>query len=288
MLKKLSSLAVVGLASLVLVACGSRQNTQSNWEKVKEAGTLKVATPGTLYPTSYYNDDKKLVGYEIDMMNEIGKRLNLKIKYQEIGVAEAFTAVDSGKVDVSVNNFDTTKERLKKYHFSLPYKYSVGGMIVRADGSSQITAKDLSDWNGKKAGGGAGTQYMKIAEKQGAEPVIYDNVTNDVYLRDVSTGRTDFIPNDYYTQVVAVKYITKQYPDIKVKMGDVKYNPTEQGIVMRKSDDSLKKKLDSVIKEMKKDGTLKKISEKYYAGQDLTKAAADTKNLPVIDVSRVK
>lgn len=288
MLKKMRTLAILGLASLALAACGNSQNSKTNWEKIKEAGTLKVATPGTLYPTSYYDDNKKLVGYEIDMMNEIGKRLDLKIDYQEIGVAEAFTAVDSGKVDVSVNNFDTTKERLKKYNFSIPYKYSVGGMIVRADGSSDISAKDLSDWKGKKAGGGAGTQYMKIAEKQGAEPVIYDNVTNDVYLRDVSTGRTDFIPNDYYTQVVAVKYITKQYPDIKVKMGDVKYNPTEQGIVMSKSDKSLKKQLDKVIKEMKADGTLKKISEKYYGGQDLTKPESGTEDLPVIDVSDIK
>ena len=288
MLKKMRTLAILGLAGLVLAACGNSQNSKTNWEKIKEAGTLKVATPGTLYPTSYYDDNKKLVGYEIDMMNEIGKRLDLKIDYQEIGVAEAFTAVDSGKVDVSVNNFDTTKERLKKYNFSIPYKYSVGGMIVRADGSSDISAKDLSDWKGKKAGGGAGTQYMKSAEQQGAEPVIYDNVTNDVYLRDVSTGRTDFIPNDYYTQVVAVKYITKQYPDIKVKMGDVKYNPTEQGIVMSKSDKSLKKQLDKVIKEMKADGTLKKISEKYYGGQDLTKPESGTEDLPVIDVSDIK
>ena len=140
MLKKMRTLAILGLAGLVLAACGNSQNSKTNWEKIKEAGTLKVATPGTLYPTSYYDDNKKLVGYEIDMMNEIGKRLDLKIDYQEIGVAEAFTAVDSGKVDVSVNNFDTTKERLKKYNFSIPYKYSVGGMIVRADGSSDFSA----------------------------------------------------------------------------------------------------------------------------------------------------
>lgn len=67
----------------------------------------------------------------------------------------------------------------------------------------------------------------------------------------MSTGRTDFIPNDYYTQVIAVKYITAQYPDIKVKMGTAKYNPTEY-IVMSKKDDTLKKKLDQVIEEGKK------------------------------------
>lgn len=283
-MKKLLTSALL-LSSLVLVACSNTAEKQTEWERVKEAGVLKVATPGTLYPTSYYDDEKELVGYEIDMLEEIGERLDLEIEYQEIGVAEAFTAVDSGKVDISVNNFDTTPERLEKYNMSVPYKYSIGGMIVREDGSSNIEAADLSDWKGKKAGGGAGTQYMKIAEKQGAEPVIYDNVTNDVYLRDVSTGRTDFIPNDYYTQVIAVKFITAQYPDIKVKMGTAKYNPTEQAIVMSKKDDSLKKKLDAVIEEMKADGTLKEISEEYYAGQDLTKQEEGVEDLPVVDTS---
>lgn len=293
MFKKVLTATLV-VSSLALAACSSGTSTASSkasatqWEKIQEAGVLKVATPGTLYPTSYHDDADKLTGYEIEMLDEIGKRLDIKVEYQEIGVAEAFTAVDSGKVDIAVNNFDTTKERLEKYNFSIPYKYSIGGMIVREDGSSGIEAADLSDWKGKKAGGGAGTQYMKLAEKLGAEPVIYDNVTNDVYLRDVSTGRTDFIPNDYYTQVIAVKYILQQFPDIKVKMGTPKYNPTEQGIVMSKADTSLKEKLDEALKSMKEDGTLKAISEKYYAGQDLTEPEEGVENLPVIDLANVK
>ena len=288
MLKKVLASALV-LSSLALAACSnttsnSDKATATEWERVQEAGVLKVATPGTLYPTSYHNDDKELVGYEIDMLNEIGKRLDLEIEYQEIGVAEAFTAVDSGKVDLSVNNFDMTEARKEKYNFSIPYKYSVGGYIVREDGSSGLEAADLSDWTGKKAGGGAGTQYMKLAEKLGAEPVIYDNVTNDVYLRDVSTGRTDFIPNDYYTQVIAIQWAKANFPDIKVKMGTAQYNPTEQGIVMSKANDSLKAKIDEALEAMKEDGTLKAISEKYYAGQDLSVPIENADKLPVIKV----
>lgn len=293
--KLLASLAALSAAVLVGCANTAKDNSSSSaaaeqtvWERVEEAGVLKVATPGTLFPTSYYNDKDELIGYEIDMMNEIGERLGVEVEFVEIGVAEAFTSVDSGKVDIAVNNFDTTPERLEKYNFSIPYKYSVGGMIVREDGSSGIEKADLSDWVGKKAGGGAGTQYMKIAQKQGAEPVIYDNVTNDVYLRDVSTGRTDFIPNDYFTQVVAVKFITAKFPDIKVKMGEAKYNPTKQGIVMSKADDSLKEKLDEAITAMKEDGSLKAISEKYYAGQDLTEPLEGFDDLPVVDTSDIK
>lgn len=289
--KSLATLAAVTF----LAACGSTaQNNASSpakttaWENIQKAGVIKVATPGTLYPTAYRNDKNELVGYEIDMMNEIAKRLNIKVEYTQIGVAEALTAVDSGKVDIAINNFTPTKERLEKYYFSETYKYSIGGMIVRADGSSNITAPDLSDWVGKKAGGGAGTQFMKITKKMGGVPVLYDNVTNDVYLRDVSTGRTDFVPNDYYTQVIAVKLMTAKFPDIKVKMGNVKYNPTESGIVMSKTDTSIKEKIDAVIKEMKADGTLKAISEKYYDGEDLTKPLENVEQYPVIDVSDVE
>ncbi|MBF0779570.1 MULTISPECIES: transporter substrate-binding domain-containing protein [unclassified Granulicatella] len=275
------------ISIFILGACSQNQpQTKTTWEKIQERGTLKVATPGTLFPTSYYNDKKELVGYEIEMLKEIGKRLNVSVEFVQIGVAEAFTSVDSGVVDIAVNNFDITKDRLNKYNMSEPYKYSVGGMIVREDGSSGLEKADLSDWKGKRAGGGAGTQYMKISEKLGAIPVIYDNVTNDVYLRDVHTGRTDFIPNDYFTQVVAVEWVKKAFPDIKVKVSSVQYNPTEQAIVMTKVDNSVKEKLDAVIQEMKKDGTLKQISEKYYAKQDLSKPIEHGKNLPVIDTSK--
>lgn len=75
---------------------------------------------------------------------------------------------------------------------------------------------------------------MKVAQKQGAELVTYDNVTGDVYLNDVANGRTDFIPNDYPAQKLFVDYMLSQNPNLNVKMSDVQYNPTEQGIVMNK------------------------------------------------------
>lgn len=71
-------------------------------------------------------------------------------------------------------------------------------MIVRQSDDSGI--KSLKDLKGKKAAGASTTSYMKVAKKFGAELVIYDNVTNDVYLEDVANGRTDVILNDYYLQ----------------------------------------------------------------------------------------
>lgn len=281
MLKKLYAVLALAL-SVFLVACSPKSTEETQWEKIEKAGVLKVATPGTYWPTSYHNDKDELVGYEIEMLNEIANRLGVKVEYTELAFAESFASVDNGSVDLFVNNLDATAERQEKYNLSTPYKYSVGGMIVRADGSSGIEKADLSDWKGKKAAGEAGTNYMKLAEKQGAELVTYDNVSGDVYLRDVDNGRTDFIPNDYYTQVLFVDLMKEQFPNIK--MGDAKYNPTEQAMVMSKADDSLKAKIDPIIEELKADGTLKKLSEKYYNGMDLTKPEEGADKLPVVSL----
>lgn len=288
-MKRHYALVGLGLAALTLSACSSNTSSQtSSWDKIEKKGVITVSTPKTYQPTSYMNDKNELVGYEVDMMKEVAKRLHVKVKFVETGFDQAFTSLDSGRVDLSINNFDITKKRTTKYNMSEPYKYGVGGLIVRADGTSGISKKDLSDWKGKKAAGAEGTESMKIAKKLGAKLVSYDNVSNDVYLNDVANGRTDFIPNDYPAQKLFVDFMKSQNPKMNIKMADVQYNPTEQGIVMSKNDDSLLKEINKTIKAMKNDGSLKKISETYYGGQDLTVPFGRDKKIPVIDTKDVE
>lgn len=288
-MKRHYALVGLGLAALTLSACSSNTSSQtSSWNKIEKKGVITVGTPKTYQPTSYMNDKNELVGYEVDMMKEVAKRLHVKVKFVETGFDQAFTSLDSGRVALSINNFDITKKRTTKYNMSKPYKYGVGGLIVRADGTSGISKKDLSDWKGKKAAGAEGTESMKIAKKLGAKLVSYDNVSNDVYLNDVANGRTDFIPNDYPAQKLFVDFMKSQNPKMNIKMADVQYNPTEQGIVMSKNDDSLLKEINKTIKAMKNDGSLKKISETYYGGQDLTVPFGRDKKIPVIDTKDVE
>ncbi|TWT12320.1 transporter substrate-binding domain-containing protein [Streptococcus sp. sy004] len=295
-MKKRNFLAMLGITAL-LAACSSQSSSnqsttstasesKTTWQLIQEKGELTVATPMTYQPTSYYNDKKELVGYEVDMMKEIAQRLKIKVKFVETGFDQAFSAVDSGRVDVSLNNLDITPDRLEKYNISEAYKYSVSGMIVRADGSSGISAKDLSDWKGKKAAGAAGTNFMKIAKKQGAELVTYDNVAGDVYLNDVANGRTDFIPNDYISQKLFVEAMKKENPDLNVMVSDVLYNPSQQGIIMSNKDDSLVDEIDRVLYDMKADGSLKKLAEQYY-GEDVSKPYESDQEIPTIDISDV-
>jgi len=117
----------------------------------------------------------------------------------------------------------------------------------------------------------------------GAELVVYDNVTNDVYMQDLVNGRTDVIVNDYYLQKMSVAAIKDKYP---VKINDGIYsNPYSTSFTFSSKNKTLQEKVNKAIKDMKEDGALTKISEKFLAGQDVTKKTkVDYTEIDISDV----
>ena len=261
------------MAFFLILAAGSGKNEadskDTGWEQIKDKGKIVVATSGTLYPTSYHDTDSgsdKLTGYEVEVVREAAKRLGLKVEFKEMGIDGMLTAVNSGQVDAAANDIDVTKDREKKFAFSTPYKYSYGTAIVRKDDLSGI--KTLKDLKGKKAAGAATTVYMEVARKYGAKEVIYDNATNEQYLKDVANGRTDVILNDYYLQTLALA----AFPDLNITIHpDIKYMPNKQALVMKKSNEALQKKMNEALKEMSKDGSLTKLSKQFFNKADVSK-----------------
>ncbi|ARD55025.1 transporter substrate-binding domain-containing protein [Bacillus safensis] len=276
---------VVSAFILIMSACsqsGSSQSGDTKWDEIKKKGKIVVATSGTLYPTSYHdtsNGKDQLTGYEVEVVKEAFKRLDVKVEFKEMGYDGMLSAINSGQVDAAANDIDITDDRKDKFAFSTPYKYSYGTAIVRKDDLSGI--KTLKDLKGKKAAGAATTIYMDVARKYGAKEVIYDNATNEQYLKDVANGRTDVILNDYYLQTLALA----AFPKLNITIHpDLKYMPNEQGFVMKKDNKELQKELNRVLGDMKKDGTMKKISEKFFNHADVSKKIdADVED---VDISK--
>ncbi|MCM2990078.1 transporter substrate-binding domain-containing protein [Bacillus safensis] len=283
--KSIWIMLVVSACILIMSACsqsGSSQSGDTKWDEIKKKGKIVVATSGTLYPTSYHdtsNGKDQLTGYEVEVVKEAFKRLNVKVEFKEMGYDGMLSAINSGQVDAAANDIDITDDRKDKFAFSTPYKYSYGTAIVRKDDLSGI--KTLKDLKGKKAAGAATTIYMDVARKYGAKEVIYDNATNEQYLKDVANGRTDVILNDYYLQTLALA----AFPKLNITIHpDLKYMPNEQGFVMKKDNKELQKELNRVLSDMKKDGTMKKISEKFFNHADVSKKIdADVED---VDISK--
>ncbi|WP_226612482.1 transporter substrate-binding domain-containing protein [Guptibacillus hwajinpoensis] len=272
--KRLAPVLLMGLVVFVISACSNggnesneaSENKPTAWEEIQEEGKITVATSGTLYPTSYYEEGSdEVTGYEVEVVKEMAKRLDLEVEFEEMGFDGMLTSINSGKVDLAANDITSTEEREEKFAFSEPVKYSYGTAIVRKDDLSGIDS--LDDLEGKKAAGASTTVYMKVARENGAEEVTYDNATNEQYLRDVSTGRTDIILNDYYLQKLALA----AFPDLNITIHpDIEYYPNDQSIVMKKDSGELETKVNETIKEMKEDGTLKELSEKFFDGANVS------------------
>ena len=262
-------LAASLLLAVPLAACGDSSTDQaesSRWDEIKEDGTLTVGTAGTLYPASFREEDSDtLTGFDIELMKEIGKRLDLEVQFKEMAFDNMLTSVQNGQVDVAANDISVTDDRKEKFAFSTPYKYTYGTAIVRKSDLSGI--ESLEDLKGKKAAGEATTVFMDVARQYGAEEVIYDNATNDQYLRDVSTGRTDVILNDYYLQTLALAF----FPEFDITIHpDIAYNPQEVAFLMDKENTELQENIDRVLAEMLEDGTVKELSETFYNGADVS------------------
>ncbi|MDX5980863.1 transporter substrate-binding domain-containing protein [Exiguobacterium profundum] len=262
-------LAATLFLAIPLAACGDDSTDQADttrWEEIQEEGTLTVGTAGTLYPASFREEESDtLTGFDVELMKEIAKRLDLEIEFKEMAFDNMLTSVQNGQIDVAANDISVTEDRKEKFAFSKPYKYTYGTAIVRKSDLSGI--ESLEDLKGKKAAGEATTVFMDVAREYGAEEVIYDNATNDQYLRDVSTGRTDVILNDYYLQTLALAF----FPEFDITIHpDIAYNPQEVAFLMDKENDELQEKIDRVLNEMLEDGTVKKLSEQFYNGADVS------------------
>ncbi|MCV9899283.1 transporter substrate-binding domain-containing protein [Exiguobacterium sp. N5] len=262
-------LAATLFLAIPLAACGDDSTNQADttrWEEIQEEGTLTVGTAGTLYPASFREEESDtLTGFDVELMKEVAKRLDLEIEFKEMAFDNMLTSVQNGQIDIAANDISVTEDRKEKFAFSKPYKYTYGTAIVRKSDLSGI--ESLEDLKGKKAAGEATTVFMDVAREYGAEEVIYDNATNDQYLRDVSTGRTDVILNDYYLQTLALAF----FPEFDITIHpDIAYNPQEVAFLMDKDNDELQENIDRVLDEMLEDGTVKELSEQFYNGADVS------------------
>jgi cystine transport system substrate-binding protein len=265
------TLLTAALSLSLLAGCGSSESGSSTeektaWDEIKEEGTLTVATSGTLFPTSFREEGTdELTGFEVEVVREIANRLELEVEFTELGFDEMLTSVQTEQVDMAANDIESTEDRKEKFAFSTPFKYSYGTAIVRKDDLSGI--KTMEDLKGKKAAGASTSVYMETARSYGAEEVVYDNATNEVYLRDVAIGRTDVILNDYYLQTLALA----AFPELNITIHpDLKYSPSEVSVVMNKDNKELVENVNRVIGEMLEDGTIAEISGEFFNGADVT------------------
>lgn len=249
-----ASLFVVGV--LFLAGCQSKDSGEASSKNV-----LRVGTEGTYSPFSFRDDNDKLTGYDVDVAKAVAKKIDYKIKFVEAPWDSMLAAFDAKKTDVVFNQVAITPERKEKYLFSTPYSVSHPALIVNKDNHE---IKDFADLNGKTSAQSLTSNYAEMAENIGAKISSVDGFSKAVEL--VADNRADATLND---DVTYYDYLN-QKPDAPIKIVKTSDEATEVAAMFHKGDEKLAKKVDKAIKELEEDGTLTKLSEKYFK-KDISK-----------------
>ncbi len=255
------------LASTLGVLLGSSLLGQAiageQLQKIKDSGTISVGLEGTYPPFSFQDENGKLAGFEVEFSEALAKELGVKVKLQATPWAGILAALESKRLDVVINQVTISEERKKKYDFSEPYTISgIQALVQKKDADKFKTAADLK---GAKVGVGLGTNYEQWLKENvpGAIVKTYDD--DPTKFQDLRVGRIDAILVD---RLAALEMVTKTKDTLAVT-GEP-FSRQESGIALRKGEPELLDAINKAIDKLRADGTLAKLSQKYF-NADVTK-----------------
>ncbi|WP_323117811.1 transporter substrate-binding domain-containing protein [Burkholderia alba] len=255
---------VVAAAALNFVAPAA--HAADVLDSVKSSGVLKIGIEGTYPPFGYRNDKGELEGFDIDVAKAVAAKLGMKPQFVTVEWSGIIAGLQAGKFDVIVNQVTITPQRREAIDFSQPYLYSAAQLIQRADDNHDYGAPGAM--NGRKIGVTLGTNFADLAKTiPGVTVLTYPGAPEK--LRDVATKRVDASMDDR----LMLPYLIKT-SNLPLKPGaTVKGGETQMGIPYHKGNPKFGAALEGALNALRQDGTLAKLSVKWF-GADYTKPAA--------------
>lgn len=262
-MKKIFALCMMlVLAVTALAGCGS------NSAQKEESKKIVVGLDDSFPPMGFKDEKNEIVGFDIDLAKEVAKRLGREVEFKAIDWNSKEAELKSGRVDILWNGLDITDKRKENMLFSEPYMDNRQIVFVAKNGKVAVAGE--ADLAGKAIGtqsGGTTEEYFENKPELKAsmkEVKYYPDYINA--FMDLENGRLDAVVGD---EIIGRYYISK-HPDEIQAIDTVIGTVSQFGIAFRKDDQKLRDEVQKVFDEMKADGTVAKISEKWFA-KDITK-----------------
>ena len=255
-MKKLAAVALAVVMSVSMLAgCGSsndkksaESSTSANGTatvKTAKDGVLTMATNATFPPYESY-EGNDIVGIDADIAKAIADKLGLKLEIQDMEFNSIITAVQSGKADLGLAGMTVTDERKQSVDFTDSYATGIQSVIVK-EGSS---IKSIDDLKGKKIGvqlATTGDIYANVEEyNKGADAVMA-----------LTSGKIDAVIIDNQPAKAFVKTTDG------LQILDTDYVQEDYAAAIQKGNTDLLNAVNGALKELKEDGTIQKILDKY-------------------------
>jgi polar amino acid transport system substrate-binding protein len=292
--RRLASLVAALAVLLVVSACGGGGGGSAGGggggdsggggggdllQEIKDRGTIRVSTDPAYPPQSFLNDQGEYEGFDIDVTEEIAKRMGVEVEWMAPSWEVITSGSWNGRWDLSVGSMTVTPERSKVLHFTPPYYYTPAAAAVH-ESNTDITNLE-TDLDGKRIGVCAACTYEFYLDRSLNIPGDYEFVVDDPQIQTYDTDSSaiqDLALGDGARLDAAMSSLTtlQEAVDsgtpIKIVGDPLYYEPLAAAIDKEAPADPqpLVDEVSKHIKEMHEDGTLTELSKKWY-GTDLTK-----------------
>lgn len=281
MKKRFVSAALSAVMALSMTACGSSnsaaettaadteaaesqaEETTAEEAKTTDGGTLIVGFDQDFPPMGFVGDDGEYTGFDLELAQEVAKRLGLEYKAQPIAWDSKDMELESGNIDCIWNGFTMTG-REDDYTWTEPYMANQQVFVVAND--SDINSQ--ADLAGKivevQADSSAEAALKEAPELTATFKELLTTADYNTAFMDLEQGAVDAIAMDV---IVAGYQIQQRNADFKIL--DDSLSEEEYGVGFKKGNTELRDKVQSTLEEMAEDGTLQEVSEKWFS-KDVT------------------
>lgn len=249
--------------AMIISGCGNEEKQVTSTGSSDKA--IVVGLDDSYPPMGFKDENNEIVGFDVDLAKEATKRLNRPVEFKGIDWSSKEAELKSGRVDILWNGLDITEKRKENMLFSDPYMKN--RQVIFVPVNSNI--KSLEDLKGKVIGtqsGSTAEDYLNNNQDyatQFGEVKKYGDYI-DAFM-DLENGRIDAVVTD---ELIGTYYMQK-HADSFVETDIVVGEPTDFGIAFAKENQALRDEVQKVMNDMKADGTIAKISEKWF-GKDIT------------------
>ena len=272
-MKKVISLIVLVVLtfSLVLTGCGKKDEKavsstpaeDKSLEYIKEKGKIVIGLDDGFPPMGFRDEKGKIVGFDIDLAEKVGEKLGVQVEFKPIDWNAKEMELETKKIDAIWNGMSITSEREEKMTLSKPYLENTQAFVVKK-GSNIKTIADMKDkkigFQDKSSSSAAFEKHKELSSSVASNQAYPKNkdVLVDIKVVRIDVALMDEVVSKYYVSMEKDKYeflaedLGKEYYAIGFRKGDIK----------------LKEAVDKAIDELKADGTVSKISEKWF-GEDI-------------------
>jgi polar amino acid transport system substrate-binding protein len=261
---------VSGLLAAAVIAAGAMAGASSAaFAQQKEWKEIRIGTEGAYPPWNNLSASGQLEGFEIDYGNALCEKMKVKCTWVAQDWDGIIPALLAGKYDMIMAGMNATEERAKKVSFTTTYSRTPISMIA----GKSVTSTDISPaaLKGKSIGAQGSTIHANYLEKYYKDSQIKLYPTQEEANLDLKNGRLDYIVAD---KLALIDFIDGQGKDCCKFVADVKRDATIHGpgvaAAYRKEDTALGAMVSKAIEESIKDGTHKKIMDKYFKVNILT------------------